>query len=419
VLPVGFSSVNRRRPRWELPRLSRCQRRWLMKILLSAYACEPGKGSEPEVGLRTMLAAASEHEVWVLTRSNNIEALEGFLSGRSDSDRVHLVGIEAARAALWLKSTHVLPVQVYYHLWQRAAERRARLLEAQVAFDIVHHITFASYWARTGVAAVDVPMVWGPVGGAVRTPRGFGRLLGLRGLVAEFFRSVVRALAWRWNKQMRSRSVGTLVLAQNPDTATRLSTVGDVRVVTNATAVELPQTDSHGPRSRDVVCAGRLIPWKAGVLAIRTMQAVQDPTAVLVFYGDGPEAKRIERLAKELAVRIRLEGNVDREELLDAVGRASVLLHTALHEEAGLVVAEALSLGTPVVCLDHGGPGELVRAWPSVPSVAVAPESIDGAVKGLADGIRSFLAEEIAGDPAEPRPAFDKQILAAYRDVLG
>jgi hypothetical protein len=46
-----------------------------MKVLLSALACEPDKGSEPEVGFRALLAAASHHEVWVLTLPESIPAL--------------------------------------------------------------------------------------------------------------------------------------------------------------------------------------------------------------------------------------------------------------------------------------------------------------------------------------------------------
>jgi short-subunit dehydrogenase len=43
-----------------------------MRILLSAYACEPGRGSEPGVGWHwaTELARLG-HEVAVITRSNN------------------------------------------------------------------------------------------------------------------------------------------------------------------------------------------------------------------------------------------------------------------------------------------------------------------------------------------------------------
>lgn len=394
------------------------QRTAPLKILLSAYACEPGKGSEPEVGFRTMLAAASQHDVWVLTRSNNIDSLGRAVVREPHADRVHLVGIEASKAALWLKARDLLPVQAYYHLWQRAAEQAALRLDHQIGFDVVHHITFASYWARTGVAVLDVPMVWGPVGGAVRTPRGFGRLLGMRGLVSELVRSTARRLVWRLNRQVRSRRAKTLALAQNPDTAARLSLLGEVRVVTNATAVRAPTHGKPVTRSRDVVCAGRLIPWKGGVLAVRTMRELQGASATLVFYGDGPEAKRIERLAERLGVAIRMAGAVDRDHLLDVIGSAPVLLHTALHEEAGLAVAEALALGTPVVCLDHGGPGRLVRAWSSVPSVAVAPKSIHEAVRGLAEGIRRFLAEDEAVPPSLPDYSFAEQILTAYRDVV-
>ena len=48
-----------------------------MKILLSAYACEPNKGSEPAVGwnwARTLVGQG--HSVHVITRSNNRTAIE-------------------------------------------------------------------------------------------------------------------------------------------------------------------------------------------------------------------------------------------------------------------------------------------------------------------------------------------------------
>jgi len=48
-----------------------------MKILLSAYACEPWKGSEPGVGWHWALELARQgHEVTVLTRANNREPIE-------------------------------------------------------------------------------------------------------------------------------------------------------------------------------------------------------------------------------------------------------------------------------------------------------------------------------------------------------
>ena len=48
-----------------------------MKILLSAYACEPNKGSEPEVGWRWATELLKfNNEVYVITRLNNKENIE-------------------------------------------------------------------------------------------------------------------------------------------------------------------------------------------------------------------------------------------------------------------------------------------------------------------------------------------------------
>ncbi|MGB8801257.1 MAG: hypothetical protein WCC97_11250, partial [Candidatus Acidiferrales bacterium] len=51
-----------------------------LKILLSAYACEPDKGSEPGVGWNHVKQAARFHDVWVLTRSNNRASIERALA---------------------------------------------------------------------------------------------------------------------------------------------------------------------------------------------------------------------------------------------------------------------------------------------------------------------------------------------------
>ena len=52
-----------------------------MRLLLSAYACEPGRGSEPGVGWNWAIAlAALGHDVWVLTRANNRDRIEQALA---------------------------------------------------------------------------------------------------------------------------------------------------------------------------------------------------------------------------------------------------------------------------------------------------------------------------------------------------
>ncbi len=50
----------------------------MKKIFVSAYACEPGKGSEPGIGWNVVNQLSRYFEVHVLTRANNREVIEAF-----------------------------------------------------------------------------------------------------------------------------------------------------------------------------------------------------------------------------------------------------------------------------------------------------------------------------------------------------
>src|SRR3954451_7010481 len=61
-----------------------------MKLLVSAYACEPGKGSEPAVGWNWVQALVRRgYEVHVITRSNNRAAIESDAGSRQRTLTFH------------------------------------------------------------------------------------------------------------------------------------------------------------------------------------------------------------------------------------------------------------------------------------------------------------------------------------------
>ena len=104
-----------------------------MKILLSALACEPLKGSELEVGFRAVLAAAGRHEVWVLTNSATIPAVRRAIEGCPCAERIHLEGIFfEVDDELYPRLTPV-GFHRYYDRWQRKAAVRALELHAASA----------------------------------------------------------------------------------------------------------------------------------------------------------------------------------------------------------------------------------------------------------------------------------------------
>jgi hypothetical protein len=91
-----------------------------------------------------------------------------------------------------------------------------------------------------------------------------------------------------------------------------------------------------------------------------------------------------------------------------------------LHDEAGLVVAEALSLGTPVVCLDRGGPPELLRCWPNARGAAIAPQSPAKTARAIAASIDQFLSNppRVVSTPQGSVTSFEQELLWAYKTAV-
>jgi glycosyltransferase involved in cell wall biosynthesis len=391
-----------------------------VKVLLSAYACEPGKGSEQEVGLRVLLAAARRHDVWVLTRENSISLLEDFLVDHPLRGRIRLHGIDLDGPVRRVKRAGLPGLHVYYDAWQRLAAGVAAELDRRIDFDLVHHATFATYWTRAGVSQLGKPFVWGPVGGAVLPPGMLLSELGGAGLREEAVREAVRRVAVLRPGVRTAARAATVCLAQNASTARRLGRP-DVSVLPNALTVRLPPLPPPEPCGRDVAFVGRLVPWKAGRLAVRALRHLRHRDSVLRIFGDGPDRARIERAARRwgLQDRVDLVGAVPRDELLARLRRCAVLLHPALHEEAGLSVAEALSLGVPVVALDHGGPADVVKWWPADRSALVRPAGPERTARRLAAAVDAFLDRRPPATSAPPPAAlFESGVLAAYDEAV-
>ena len=387
-----------------------------MRVLLSAFSCEPGKGSEPEVGLQTLLAAAAHHEVWVLTSDTGAPALRRFLEAHELGPRIHL---EPIPFGIGLDDgLHLLTFHRHYDRWQRRASERALELERHIGFDVVHHATMSTIWTRVGVAAVRKPLVWGPVGGGVEPPLGLLSELGLRGLLDDMLRVSSRRLLARLPAMRRAPRTAAVVFAQNRETARRLHAAGKVAVLPNATVVELGAIRPAGDRTQDVALVGRIVGWKGGHLALRALRHVTHPDAILRVYGEGPDRARLQRAARRwnLADRIQFEGWVPRSTLLAHIARAGVLVHPSFHDDAPLSVAEALSLGTPVVCLKHGGPAEVVTRWPTSPSRLIVPRGAEATARQIAEAIDEFLyhPHPIRTSPIGAETSFAAALLDGY-----
>ncbi|HEY5143187.1 MAG TPA: glycosyltransferase [Solirubrobacteraceae bacterium] len=120
-----------------------------------------------------------------------------------------------------------------------------------------------------------------------------------------------------------------------------------------------------------------LMPHKRIDVAVRAFTALGLP---LVVAGNGPDARRLQRLA---GPTVRFAGRVSDAEAAALLARSRALVVTAT-EEFGIAAVEAQAAGRPVVALHDGGVLEtVIEGSTGTFFAAPAPESLIEAVQGF------------------------------------
>jgi glycosyltransferase involved in cell wall biosynthesis/GT2 family glycosyltransferase len=192
-----------------------------------------------------------------------------------------------------------------------------------------------------------------------------------------------------------------LVIAPSAGVASDLdpggALAGRLHVIHPGVDLERFAPSPSGTGSTEVLLLGAVEPWKRPDLALEAvaLAARELPELRLRLAGEpiGSGGTRLladlrrRAAAPDLAGRVEFAGVVERPE--QALAGAACLLHCAEREPYGMVVAEALSAGVPVVAPDAYGPSELVE--PSCGRL-YAPGDAAAAARALV---------EVLGDPDE------------------
>lgn len=362
-----------------------------LKVLASAYACEPDKGSEPGVGWNWVKQIARFHEVWVITRANNRESIEKELS-KNFNPNLHFVYVDLPD---WLKfwKRGNRGVHIYYYLWQIAAYFKARKLCREVPFDLSHNVTFVNDWIPSGLSLLNIPFIWGPVGSNVPIPRPFLLNAGeyYKDRIKHFVRFILRRIDLFYHLTFQN-SLKIICILENQlhvypfkeKSSNRLAIQQAIAVNAN----EITQDKRHSNVSKiTVYSAGALIPIKGFHLAIPAFASAKKERNDIqyVISGSGYFKSHLQALIKSLELNntVKLTANIEREKVLNYMQEVDIFLFPSF-EAAGMVVLEAMASSLPVICLDYGGPGEMVT---DECGIKVKPTTLEQTIKELSEAI--------------------------------
>jgi glycosyltransferase involved in cell wall biosynthesis len=138
-------------------------------------------------------------------------------------------------------------------------------------------------------------------------------------------------------------------------------------------------------------------------VAIRAFNALGLP---LLVVGDGPELRRLRRLA---GPTVTFMGRISDERVADLLARARALVVTAT-EEFGIAAVEALAAGRPVIALGEGGVREsVVEGVTGTFFERCEPDAVAAAVRGF---------DPLSIDPRACRSAAERFGAERFREQL-
>ena len=364
-----------------------------LKVIMSAYSCSPGRGSEPEIGWQWVTQMARFHDVTVVTRTKNRVLIEPELERLRGVQPVPQFVFHEAHPLLLAWKQRLNFVKPYYFAWQRGAWHRIEDLVQTGQYDLLHHVTFSTYRYRTAIWGHGLPTIWGPIGGIACTPAGLLPWRHLPSLLYELLRNADNAVETSCLGSFRRRARRSqLVVASTHEMQQALGQIGIEAPLLPCMGLVPAEFPSREPVRRTgplrLLFVGNFLAVKGIGLALQALKA-SGTDARFTLIGDGPLMPRTRRFASRLGLNERVEfrGRLPHAVALAAYPDCDAFLFPSLHDTGGFAVLEAFANYLPVICLATGGPDVAVndRCGFKIPF-----GSRRSVVAGLAQAIRAY-----------------------------
>lgn len=371
----------------------------LKKVLLSAYACSPFRGSEPGNGWSwaTQLTQRG-FDVYCFT---NVEDKKEILEAveKKGLPNLHFIFVELPYGLdKFLLDTSSKKIYFHYLLWQKKAAKIALKMHKAAPFDIGHHVTFGSLqqghflWKLPGLK-----IIFGPVGGGQKALPVLKEYFG-EAWKTEKIRNFLSNWAIRFNKNFK-RSVlhSDFTLVTNTDTLNMAKTVKrcDPQKISFMPDTAVPAIMENIPfqqrepgKKLKLLWVGRLLPRKGLNLVLEALSYV--PAGVdysLTIVGGGERFKNIDSWIKEFGVdasRLNILGQIPFVEVVEEYKKADVFIFCSLRDSFGAQFTEAMAFALPVITLNiHGA----VVCVPENCGIKINPVSKEATLQGIADAI--------------------------------
>lgn len=341
-----------------------------MKILYSAFECNPSRGSDAYVGWSWAKQMSIGNEVHVLTSSGNKGDIEKYIAEKADvRASFHYVSLPR-----WMEMllTGRKGYFTTYVIWQWYAFKEAQRLHEIYRFDIAHHVSIADFRIIGFLWKLGIPYVYGPVGGGQETPVQLGYYVRDY-QKQEKVRSWINRLAISLPAYKNGIQKAAKVFVSNDETLGILERhIGceDKYTQMCELGIDTEYLDARAGLQHNVsekvhlLISGRMMYRKGIELLLDALTKLETETPYVVdLYGGGHQANKVKQQITErnLDEVVIMHGKIPFEEMLKVYACSDVFVLPSLRETTGTAVVEAMANKLPVVALNQNGVKYLVK----------------------------------------------------------
>jgi glycosyltransferase involved in cell wall biosynthesis len=345
-----------------------------MRILLSAIACHPNRGSESGVGWKAAVALSSKHRVHVLTSKDETDGVKlALATGKYPNLSFTFFGTDAPyhenRLIARLQSWH------RYMEWTRQSLEIARRLAAEQSFDLAHHVTYSSWRISSPLWQLDLPFVWGPVGGTAEYPSRLLSKLALRSAIFEVMRGISNRLSLHSHSLKACVRKSSAVVASNEETFAKLHSLRG-RQEGLHTLFPVFFTDEQVESLRfnaakkplgfplRLFAGGNMIGSKGLIFALEALHIAKREgiELQLTVGGYGPEIPFLRKKAQTLGIERLIDFHMgfDGDAYRQKLQNSHVFLLPSFRENAPGTILDAMLAGCVPVVVDASAQGDIV-----------------------------------------------------------
>lgn len=341
----------------------------MLSILINAYACSPGMGSEPGMAWNWCVNLAKHCELHIITEGEFREQIEAALKTLPQGKNMHFYYnpvSDEIRKMCWNQGDWRF--YTYYKEWQWKTYEMARDICLHTHIDILHQLNMIGFREPGYLWKIsDVPFVWGPVDAKEKFPVAYLAGAGLKIQLFMKLKNFLTGIQLRYSQRVHQaveRASVVVSASSNSQQAFKKFFHIDSPLLneTGCYVQEHPIIDKTQKDTLDVLWVGKMDFRKQLGLAIQSIAKTANPRIKLHIVGGG-DSVPYQTLAKELNIdkQCKWHGTITHNEVLRIMQKSDVFLFTSVAEGTPHVVLEAIGNNLPVLCFNTCGQGDSVN----------------------------------------------------------